>query len=47
MVSVSAALVGMCAAVCIGLRKCEESWLRHSRDVECARIAGACVERSE
>ncbi len=44
MVAESAALVGMCARCALGLWKCEESRLRHRRDVECASwacIAGA------
>jgi hypothetical protein len=44
MVSGSVALVGMCVGCALRLRKCEESWLRHTRDVRCASwacIAGA------
>jgi hypothetical protein len=39
MVAGSAALVGMCVRCASGLRNCEESWLRHTRDVECASLA--------
>jgi hypothetical protein len=41
MVSGSAALVGMCARCALGLWECEESWLRHRRDAECA--CWACI----
>ncbi len=41
MVSGSAALVGICVRCALGLRKCEEWWLRHTRDVQCA--SWACV----
>ncbi len=41
MVAESAALVGMCARCALGLWKCEESRLRHRRDVECA--CWACI----
>ncbi len=36
MVAGSVALVGMCVSCALGLRECEESWLRHTRDVRCA-----------
>ncbi len=39
MVAGTAALVGMCVMCALGLRKCEELWLRHRRDVECASRA--------
>jgi hypothetical protein len=39
MVAGSAALVGMCVRCALGPRKCDESWLRHTRGVECASLA--------
>jgi hypothetical protein len=39
MVAGSAALVGMCVRCALVLRKCEASWLRHTRAICNARLA--------